>query len=220
MAENAGIVGAERPLRPLLLAGVLAPVLAWGLTVPVMLSWPGYDPVRQSISLLANAPNGWLQTLAFVISGGLGLAWAAGMGRMVGATAGDRRLVWRLLAFQAVVTILFAVFPTDPGARGTSPVGVLHLVDFAAYSISLPVTLLLVARVMGRDPRWVGWSGRTRATGWLVVAAMALVPVTLYGPLLPWLGLLERAYVAVPTAWELLVSVAALRRLNGQPARR
>ncbi len=216
MAENDGIAGAKRPLLLLLMAGVLAPVLAWGLTVPVMLTWPGYDPIRQSISLLANAPNGWLQALAFLISGGLGLAWAAGMGRVVGATSRDRRLVWRLLAFQALVTILFAVFPTDAGARGTSLVGILHLLDFAAYSISLPVTLLVVSRVMSRDPRWLGWAGPTRATGWLVVVGMVLVPVTLYGPLLPWLGLLERVYVAVPSAWELIVSVAAVRRV-GRP---
>jgi len=198
----------------MLLAGILAPLVAWGLSVLAMLTWPGYDPVAQSISLLANAPNGWLQTLAFLLSGGLGLAWAAGMGRVLGASVSDRRRVWRLLAFQSLLVILFAAFPTGPDERGESAVGVLHLVNFATYSISMPVTLLLIARVMARDASWSGWAEPTRWAGRLVLVSSLLVPLTLYGPLLPWLGLLERLYVAIPTGWEAAVSVAALRRLS------
>ena len=170
--------------------------------------------------LLANAPNGWLQTLAFLVSGGLGLAWAAGMGRVLGVTGAERRLVWRLLALQSILALLFAVVPTDPGARATSLVGVLHLANFGVYAVSMPVTLLLIARIMARDPRWVGWASPTRGAGVVALVSMALVPLTLYGRLLPWLGLLERIYVAIPTVWEAAVLMAALRRISGASGKR
>ena len=45
----------------------------------------------------------------------------------------------------------------------------------------------------------------------VTVVATLLVPFTIAGPLEPWLGLLERIYVAIPGAWQALVAVRALR---------
>jgi hypothetical protein len=47
------------------LAGIASPILSWGLSLVIIAGWSGYDPIAQSISLLANAPLGWLQTAAF-----------------------------------------------------------------------------------------------------------------------------------------------------------
>lgn len=197
----------------MLLCGVVAPVVAWGLTIPAALTWPGYDPVVQSISVLVRGPNGWLLTLAFVVSGLLGGAWAVGMGRVMGASAADRRRVRALLLAQAVITLLFAVFPTDL-VRGRTLVGVLHLVNFGLYAIAAPATLMVVARVMRRDERWAGWARPTAAAAGVLVLGVLLAPITLYGPLLPWLGFLERVFVAVPTGWQAAVAVAGLRWIN------
>jgi hypothetical protein len=202
------------PTALLLGAGAGAPLLAWTLSVAAALTWPGYDPVAQSISLLVHGPNGWLQTIAFLASGGLGLAWAVGMGRVLGTTGADQRRVRWLLALQSGLAIAFAAFPTDPGVRGSSPVGLLHLATFGLYAIAMPVSLVLIARVMRRDGRWAGGTVPTRVAGGLLAACLALVPVTLYGPLLPWLGLLERIYVAIPSIWEVAVAVAGLRLIN------
>jgi len=49
------------------------------LSLVIIAGWSGYDPIAQSISLLANAPLGWLQTAAFVTGGLLGAAWAFGL---------------------------------------------------------------------------------------------------------------------------------------------
>jgi hypothetical protein len=51
------------PRRTTILAGIAAPIVSWGLSVVVIAGWPGYDPVAQSISLLAS----WA-TLAFWVT--------------------------------------------------------------------------------------------------------------------------------------------------------
>ncbi len=205
----------------LILAGVAAPVISWGLSVVVIATWPGYDPLSQSISLLANAPLGWLQTVAFAAGGFLGLAWALGLSSVLGATRRDRVVVRGLLLVQALVTFAFAIFPTDPTGTPMSLIGRLHLADFYAYSVTMPLTLLVLGFVMRRDPRWQAAARPTLLAAALVILATLLVPLTVDGPLTPWLGLLERLYVAVPSVWQLGAGVVALR-LNAavnQPSR-
>lgn len=199
-------------VRPGLLAGIVAPILAWALSLVVIAGWPGYDPIRQSISLLATAPLGWLQTLAFALSGVLGLAWAFGLSAVLGSTSRDRLLVCALLVLQAVIAVGFAVLPTDPTGVPETAVGSLHLADFYAYSLTMPLTLLVLGLVMRRDPRWAGRpASLTLLAGGLAIVSIALVPATIDGPLTPWLGLLERLFVAIPSVWQLGAAVAALR---------
>lgn len=201
----------------LILAGVAAPVISWGLSVVVIATWPGYDPLSQSISLLANAPLGWLQTVAFAAGGFLGLAWALGLSSVLGATRRDRVVVRGLLLVQALVTFAFAIFPTDPTGTPMSLIGRLHLADFYAYSVTMPLTLLVLGFVMRRDPRWQAAARPTLLAAALVILATLLVPLTVDGPLTPWLGLLERLYVAIPSVWQLGAGVVALRLTSAVP---
>jgi hypothetical membrane protein len=194
-----------------ILAGIAAPIISWGLSVVVIAKWPGYDPVAHSISLLANAPLGWLQTVAFAITGLLGAAWAFGLSRVLGATPPDRAIVRGLLLLQAVITFAFAIFPTDLEARAVTTIGAIHLADFYLYALTMPLTLLVLGLVMRRDPRWRGSARPTLLAAGLVVLATALVPATIEGPLTPWLGLLERLYVAIPSVWQVGAGVVAWR---------
>ncbi len=200
--------------RTLIMAGIAAPIVSWGLSVIVIASWPGYDPAAQSISLLANAPLGWLQTVAFIVSGGLGIGWAFGLSSVLGGTRRDRAVVRVLLLLQAAITIAFAIFPTDPDGVPMSRVGVVHLANFYLYAITMPLTLLVFGLVMRRDPRWRGSARPTLVAAVLVVGASFLVPLTIDGPLLPWLGLLERLYVAIPSIWQLAAGILALRLIR------
>lgn len=200
-----------------ILAGIVAPIVSWGLSAVVIVTWPGYDPVAQSISLLANAPLGWLQTVAFAISGLLGLAWAFGLATVLGSTLRQRRLVLGLLLLQAALAIGFAIFPTDPGERGVTTVGAIHLAIFYAYAVTMPLTLLALGLVMRADPRWHELARPTLAAAAVVIVSGALVPATIDGPLTPWLGLLERIYVAIPSAWQIGAGVAARQLARHEP---
>ncbi|HSO28725.1 MAG TPA: DUF998 domain-containing protein, partial [Candidatus Sulfomarinibacteraceae bacterium] len=127
-----------------ILAGIAAPIVSWGLSLVVIAGWPGYDPIAQSISLLANAPLGWLQTLAFVTNGVLGLAWAAGLSSVLGTTSRERAVVRWLLVVQAALSFGFAIFPTDLEARAITWVGAVHLAVFYLYAVTMPLTLLVL----------------------------------------------------------------------------
>lgn len=203
------------PNLPGIAAGVAAPIVSWSLSVVVIAGWPGYDPVAQSISSLANAPLGWLQTVAFAISGLLGVAWAFGLSSVLGSTTRDRAIVRGLLLLQAVTALGFAILPTDAAGVPTTSIGRLHLLDFYLYAVTMPLTLVVLALVMRRDPRWRAGVRPTLLAAGLVVLATVLVPATLDGPLTPWLGLLERLYVAIPSVWQVAVGVAAWRLATG-----
>lgn len=194
-----------------IVAGIVAPVASWGLSVTAGASWPGYDPVAQSISVLATAPNGWLQTLAFVVTGVLGAAWAFGLSSTLGVTGRQCGLVLGLVLVQAAIALGFAILPTDPPGAPMSPGGALHLLVFYLYALTMPLTLVALGLVMRGDPRWHGGVRPTMLAAALVVLATALVPATVDGPLTPWLGLLERLYVAVPSIWQVGAGIAALR---------
>ena len=210
----------DRRLRLEILAGALGPILTWALSIVVIAGWPGYDPIRLSVSLLATAPLGWLMTVSFALSGILGAAWALGLSAVLGANPRHRAIVRWLLLLQAVIAFGFALLPTDPTGAPASFVGELHLADFYAYALTMPLTLLALGLVMRLDPRWAAGSpgvpraGAARPT--LVAAALALVsialvPATIDGPLTPWLGLLERLFIAIPSAWQVYAAVIAWR---------
>lgn len=201
-----------------LAAGIAGPILTWGLSIVVIAGWPGYDPVRQSVSLLATAPLGWLMTISFALSGILGAAWALGLSAVLGVSSRHRAIVRWLLLLQALIAFGFALFPTDPSGAPTSVVGSLHLADFYAYALTMPLTLLALGLVMRLDPRWSATTlagvpavRLTLLAAGLAVVSIALVPATIDGPLTPWLGLLERVFIAIPSVWQVYVALIAWR---------
>jgi hypothetical protein len=205
-----------------MLAGIAGPIALWAPTLVVIASWPGYDPVSQSISVLATAPLGWLQTAAFGTAGLLALAWAFTLPRVLGAPdrPRDRALVRGLLILQAVVALGFAILPTDPVGVPVTAIGAAHLFDFFVYAITMPLTLLALGLVMRRDPRWHGSVRPTLLAASLAIASIALVPATIDGPLTPWLGLLERAFVAIQSIWQLGAAFVGWRLVRATPASR
>jgi hypothetical protein len=197
--------------RALLAFGAIGPAVFWALGAVVAATWPGYDPIADSISSMVHAPLGGLQVLAFAIGGPITLAWAIGAGRVLGATPRDRTIVRAVFAVHAAISLAFALLPTDAVGAPVSFVGNLHLATFYAYAIVMPVSLVLVGRVFGRDPAWRPASRPTAVAAVLMVVATLLVPLTIGGPLEPWLGLLERIYVGIPGAWQVAVALRALR---------
>ena len=101
--------------RRLLAAGLAAgPVL--GLTWLVQgLVRDGYDFTRHPMSLLALGEGGWVQIASFCATGGLVLACAAGLRRVLADGPGAR---WapRLVAVVGGGLIAAGVFGPDPGA--------------------------------------------------------------------------------------------------------
>jgi len=212
-------VTAHAETRWLLRAGVASPVVLWTLGAVVAATWSGYDPIAESISVMVHAPLGWIQTASFWLQGGLGIAWAVGASRVMGGDARRRRIVRWLFLLQAAIGFAFAILPTDAGGGRETLVARLHLATFYVYAVSMPITLFVLAHFFGRDQRWATAAGGTRIAGALMLISAALVPLTVAGPLLPYLGALERIYVAIPSIWQLAVARRALRILpESRPA--
>lgn len=202
---------ARRPAPLGLIAGIVAPIVSWALSFVVIAAWPDYDPIRQSISQLADAPLGWIQNLAFVLAGALTLAWALALPSVLGSTPRDRGIVRGTQLLLGLIVLAFALVPTDPESAPASTIGRLHLLDYGLYTLAMPVTLLMTAVVMRHDPRWARLANPSLLAAALALVGIALTPLTLYGPLLPWLGLLERLFVAIPSIWQLAAGLFALR---------
>jgi hypothetical protein len=201
--------------RVLLTLGAVGPVLFWILSAVAAATWPNYDPIARSVSSLVHAPLGGLQVLAFAIGGPITLAWAIGAGRVIGRDERDRRRVRAVFLVQALIATAFAVLPTDAAGTPMTLIGSLHLITFYVYAIATPVSIVVVGRVFARDVAWRPAVRPTFVVAILMVVASMLVPLTVSGPLEPWLGLLERIYVGLPGAWQVAVAVRALRRLRG-----
>jgi hypothetical membrane protein len=156
--------------------------------------------------VMVTAPEGWLQVDAFILLGVLSIAFAIGMGRVAGADAVARRRVRSALLVLAGILLAFALFPTD-GGDVVSLHGAIHMVVFLAFAVAFPLVSWRIAGALRADPPWR--RAGTLSVGVAIVMTVALftVPVTLAGPLEPWLGLMERLYVGIPSLW--LVGIAA-----------
>ena len=197
---------ASTSTRLLLACGIAGPVAFWVLGSIAAATWPGYDPVSQSISVMVHAPEGWLQVDAFILLGVLSLAFAVGMGRVAGATHAARDRVRSALLILATIQLGFALFPTDPGTA-TSLHGAVHLLVFAAFAVAFPIVAWRIAGPLRADPPWRRAGTLTAGVAVGMAVALVTVVLTIGGPLETYLGLLERVYVAVPSLW--LVGIAA-----------
>jgi hypothetical membrane protein len=204
--------------RWLLVAGVAAPACLWLVSLALGATTPGYDPVERSISALANAPNGWLMTAAFVVTSTLELGFAVGASRVVGVTVRQRRLVGGVIAAIAVLTLLFALFPTDPPDVARTPVGRAHLLVALGYALVLPACGVVFGAIFGRDPRWHAYRRATLLVALVQAALFPVLVISVSGELRPWLGLVERLYFAIPSIWQAWIAgVAASQRRVRRP---
>lgn len=166
--------------RRLLMAGLAAgPVL--GLTWLVQgVVRDGYDFARHPMSLLALGEGGWVQIASFCATGGLMLACAAGLRRVLADGPGAR---WapRLMAVVGGGLIAAGVFTADPGAGFPAgapegaPVlswhGILHEISHLVVVVAW-IMLCFVLRMRFARQGDRGWA---RACVAVVPIALALV---------------------------------------------
>lgn len=198
-----------------LIAGIAAPACLWAVSLVLGAVSPGYDPVSRSLSALATTPLGGLMSAAFIGTALLELAFAAGVRDTLGATEVQRRVAALVVMVLALLTLLLALFPTDPPGVPRSPAGRGHLLVALGYSIALPASAVVFAGIFGRDARWRGYR---RPTLFVALSLTALFPVlvnAVNGELRPWLGLIERLYFAIPSLWQAWIAFGALRISRG-----
>jgi hypothetical protein len=200
-------------LRAAALAGMIGPVVFWGVLILVGLARPGYNPAGSQISVLALGVNGWVQTASFVVFGLLILVFQAGLLRAV--APGN---AWRLLNVLAIspglALISLAVFPTDRTGGLWTVHGEIHLGVVGAMAILLPLSCLAAAQEMKSNHAWRGYARFSVLIGAATSAcavALLLVWIGWWPASHPWLGLYERAAFALPCVWMEVIAIRLLR---------
>lgn len=189
------------PKRSLLRLAACAGPAYIGLALAQAVSRDGFDPLRHSVSLLANGELGWIQTGNFLVAGSLVLAGVIGLRRA--PAAGRRRSLdtW-LLGIFGLSLFGAALFPADPAqgfppgtpadAAAISATGVFHFVSGAIGFTALAAACLvsgLQFRRSGR-PRWAAASiavGTIFFISFIGLAAGAGAPWSIIGF---WIGLM------------------------------
>jgi len=171
----------------------------------------GYNPIAQQISDLTAGPYGWVQQVNFVVFGLLLIAFAVGLHRGV-RKARPWMIGPALVAWNGVELVIAGIFPLREDAAGHiyDPLGV-HMVNGTIFFLSIGVVLVVMARQFARDERWRGLATYTLVTG-IALLVMVLLNGFLaemaQAPLHPWLGLIQRAILAV---WLPCLVILALR---------
>ena len=208
--------------RVLAAAGIGAPILfALGFVLQGFLRTDlrlGYNPSAQEVSDLTAGPLGWVQQVNFLVFGLLMITFGVGLSQGIRKASpwmvGPALVVWN-----GIELIVAGLFPRSENAAGRiyDPLGV-HMMNGMLFFLSIGIVLAVLSLRLARDERWHDLAIYTRVTGLLV-----FVMVVLNGyfaeapgdPLHPWLGLIQRAILAV---WFLCLIVLALRlwRLGGR----
>jgi hypothetical protein len=172
-----------------------------------------YRLVGDNISELALGRYGFIQTLAFVISGlsVIGLAYVIRQ-----LTRGSRGsfLGSLLIGIYGVGALVVAIFPTDQidskaDVMAQSTIGWVHtLTSFVAF-LSVVVGMFVLTWTFGHYP---GWRSLTIWSALLAGAALALLFVQMQGP---WVGLMQRLMVTAIASWLILVALRAYGVASG-----
>jgi hypothetical membrane protein len=215
--------------RLLLASGVIAGpffTLAWLLESSTR---SDYDPMRHPISSLSIGAHGWTQSVAFIVTGLLMIAFAIGLRRVLLARG---RFVWapRLIAAIGVGLLGAGFFVADPSngyPLGTPALplqytlpGRLHRLFSALVFLGIPLASFNLARRFAQwgDP---GWAAYSRVTGIAFVAAFVLTTAGFVqaGGLAPIAGLLQRVALTIGFVW---LTTLALHMMKppGQPPER
>jgi hypothetical protein len=191
-------------------AGIAGPAVFWGVLTGLGYLQPAYNPFRYEISLLALGAHGWWQTASFIVFGLSAFLFNRGLHR---AVVPERR--WGAIRVLALVFgtgfMALAIFPTDRSPYTPTLHGLIHKVIAGILTLLFPVACFAFARAAMRHASWRGHVRFTTVAGALTLALL-LAWGGAWASLRPWIGLYERAVVAVPSIWMEVTAIQLLRR--------
>jgi len=164
-----------------------------------------YHLVGDNISELAIGQYGFVQTLAFVISGLGVLALAYGIHRLTAGIRGSL-LGSVFIGIYGVGALVVAIFPSDrinskADVWTQSTTGWIHSITaFVAY-LSVITGMLVLTWTFARD---MHWRSLVVGSALLAGAALALLFVQSEGP---WVGLMQRLMITAISGWLILVAL-------------
>jgi len=154
---------------------------------------PGYNPVKEPISMLAVAPDGIWQTLNFIICGFFIFLLGFQIQRLHSPIL-IKKLVSNTIALVGIFLILLGFFPTDRSFMPTTLNGVIHLLLFILIVATFLIGELIAGIKMFNNNRFY-------ASYSLLSFALSLVAVILMLAYQGYLGIFQRIFVATIIFW-------------------
>lgn len=201
------------------LGGAIVPVLDVAIVAALGSLQPNYSHVRQFISELgevgrplAALANAWFVLVSTMF---VGFAIVLHEGTMRFSRASTIGAL--LFGAWAATGIVGGFFPCDPGCRGDTLAGVVHVMLGEVGAVCLlPVPTLFWLGVRG-DPRWVSYGWFTLTIQALALASLLLLGAAYFGisPLAPKLamtvGLIQRFSLGVYYTWTAVIGLKIAR---------
>lgn len=229
-AETGEQEAVSRRERALLACGVIGPPLFVAVFLVVSVAHPpGYSPLRHTVSAFALGDFGWVQTINFLLTGGLLVAFAFGLRPALQRYGGGRwaPVLVGLLAIGLIGSGVFAADPVAAGVTATNPYppgilvgsdrtlhGVLHDLFGAPVFLGLPVACCVVAHRLAAVGH-KGWAAYSIGTAIAFLTGFVLTSMALAQPdaLIPPVGgLLQRFTIIIGWTWLTALAVHLLRR--------
>ena len=190
----------------LAMAGITGPLLLLGAEILVSPSFTNYSPVQDSISLLAWAGLGWIQSVTFLATGLLLEAFAAVLLLGIrGAKGFNLGII--LLALSGFSLLLVGAFRTDIPYYPHTISGTIHGIAADTTFTLLPLAILLISPSLKKDPYW-----RSLFIFSITAAVFSIIWIAIYRLWQPqqlgWFGLYERILAGVEILW---IEVMAFR---------
>jgi hypothetical membrane protein len=158
---------------PLLACGVIGAGVFVAANIVQVLTREGFDVSRHALSLLTLGDLGWIQTIAFVVTGLLAIACAIGMRRVLQPGRADTSGPV-LIGIYGVALIAAGIFHPDPalgfppGTPADTPAGMswhaaLHTLAFFVLLLALVAACVVFLRRFASS-RQIGWAAYCLAT--------------------------------------------------------
>ena len=188
-------------------AGMAGPVVLIITDIVASSANPGYSLARDSISSLALAELGWVQTIGFLAIGLLVEIFTAGLLYNIRARRGFHPSI-TCLVIMGFALLLLGAFRTEPVGAPENTEGIIHNIAATAVFWLFPVASLLIAPSIKHDPFWENVYKYTIITG--ILGFILVIMVVILEDEDSWFGLAERLLVANMIIW---VEVMAFKLL-------
>lgn len=188
-------------------AGMAGPVVLIITDIVASSANPGYSLARDSISSLALAELGWVQTIGFLAIGLLVEIFTAGLLYNIRARWGFHPSI-TCLVIMGFGLLLIGAFRTEPVGAPENTEGIIHNIAATAVFWLFPVASLLIAPSIKHDPFWKNVYKYTIITG--ILGFILVIMVVILEDADSWFGLAERLLVANMIIW---VEVMAFKLL-------
>jgi hypothetical membrane protein len=202
------ILGPLNVIGVLALAGILGPLILIVTDFTVAFSNPGYDYLRHSISSLAWAPLGWVQTIGFLAIGLLVEVFVAGLLLGIRGVRGFN-LGIALLAIFGFGLLVIGAFHTDPANGPYTFEGNIHGIAAKSIFWLFPAASIAIAPSLKASHYWRGLF--KYSIGAAVLALGLMVGSIWMPPDFRLFGLFERILVLDEIVWLVIMAVWLLR---------